>query len=90
MDEFCWYRCLPYLAILCLVLTLCFQAVGLAAKHGLIRNPKNTVCNVKQLLGLDYSHPAVAEISNASMVKVHSNEACVIFACNVPTYSQGQ
>ena len=44
---------------------LCFQAVGAAAKQGLLRNAANTICHVKRLLARGPEEPEVqAAISN--------------------------
>ena len=42
------------------------QAVGLAAKQGMIRNAINTVCNVKQVLGRPYDDPLVQATANSN------------------------
>ncbi|XP_074644816.1 heat shock 70 kDa protein 14-like isoform X3 [Tubulanus polymorphus] len=42
------------------------EAVGLSAKQGIIRNAANTVQNVKQLLGCNFSDPAVKKMRQSS------------------------
>ncbi|KAK3612027.1 hypothetical protein CHS0354_021703 [Potamilus streckersoni] len=46
------------------------QAVGAAAKQGLIRNVQNSVCNVKQVIGRRSDDPVVTEYKKKSAVKV--------------------
>lgn len=46
------------------------QAVGVAAKQGMIRNLQNTVCHVKQILGRKYDDPAVTEYKRKSSAQV--------------------
>ncbi|XP_074644815.1 heat shock 70 kDa protein 14-like isoform X2 [Tubulanus polymorphus] len=43
-----------------------YKAVGLSAKQGIIRNAANTVQNVKQLLGCNFSDPAVKKMRQSS------------------------
>ncbi|XP_045166639.2 heat shock 70 kDa protein 14-like [Mercenaria mercenaria] len=46
------------------------QAVGVAAKQGMIRNAQNTVCHVKQILGRKYDDPVVTEYKRKSSAQV--------------------
>lgn len=46
------------------------QVVGIAAKQGMIRNAKNTVCHVKRLLGRDFSDDVVQNEIQKSQCKV--------------------
>lgn len=45
---------------------LFLQAVGVAAKQGMIRNLANTVCHVKQILGRRFDDPAVTQYKRFS------------------------
>jgi molecular chaperone DnaK (HSP70) len=56
------------------------QLVGLAAWQCLIRNPADTVCNVKMLLGRPFSHVDVESVVKSSPVKVVNNNG-------MPAYS---
>lgn len=47
-----------------------YQAVGLAAKQGILRNQLNTICEVNQLVGRPFNDPQVEEIVKSSSVKV--------------------
>jgi len=46
------------------------QAVGAAAKQGMIRNLANTVCHVKAILGRRFDDPAVTQFKRTSGVSV--------------------
>ncbi|KAL4226022.1 Heat shock protein ssb1 [Mactra antiquata] len=46
------------------------QAVGIAAKQGMIRNLQNTVCHVKQILGRKCDDPVVTDYKRKSAVQV--------------------
>ena len=49
------------------------QAVGLAAKQGILRNASNTVCHVKQLLGRGLEEEAVQAAISAEPSKVKTD-----------------
>uniref|UniRef100_A0AAU0MVG6 Heat shock protein family A member 14 variant X1 n=1 Tax=Urechis unicinctus TaxID=6432 RepID=A0AAU0MVG6_UREUN len=55
------------------------QAVGIAAKQGLIRNASNTVINVKQLLGRSRSESEVEEVAKTSKVKIVERENKLVY-----------
>ena len=47
-----------------------FQAVGLSAKQGLIRNATNTITAVKSLLGSTFDDPTTQELIKKLTAKV--------------------
>lgn len=46
------------------------QAVGVAAKQGMVRNAQNTVCNVKQILGRSNDDPLLQQYIDTCPVKM--------------------
>ena len=46
------------------------QAVGAAAKQGIVRNAQNTVCNVKQILGRTADDEVLQQYMDSCTVKV--------------------
>ena len=50
-----------------------FQAVGAAAKQGIIRNAQNSVCHVKQVLGRTFDDAFVTDYKRKSAVTVSQN-----------------
>lgn len=50
--------------------TACDAEVGASAKQGIVSNVKNTVCNVKRILGLTFEDPVTQEYLASSPVKV--------------------
>ena len=58
------------------------QAVGAAAKQGIIRNAQNSICHVKQVLGRTFDNSFVTDYKRKSAVTVSLFKNVLLFRTN--------